>query len=792
MINDKTLIKLQYSEILSGVSNFAVSSVAKKMIMELTPADSCDKASLLLAETAQAADLFRFESSFDLSVDDMTEISSLSRIGSTLSQAQLLAVMRLLRTSRCLQKSLSADYGVDTSILQAKAFALYSDKNLEDDIDFSIISEEEINDKASDELYAVRKKIKAINSDIKQKLQSYTGKGELGKYLQDSIVTIRSGRYVIPVKQEYKSFVNGIVHDQSATGATVFIEPMAVVQLNNALRTAVLEEKAEIQRILQAFTDRVGAAADRILAAQRTICEVDVIFSKVKYGLSLKCSCPNLNNNGFINLKNARHPLLDGKKVVPVSLKLGGEFDIMVITGPNTGGKTVTLKTAGLMCAMAMTGLFVPCSEGSETSYFDDIFCDIGDEQSIEQNLSTFSGHITNLRDILNRCGKESLVLIDEVGAGTEPNEGAALALAVTEFLRRSGARCVITTHYGKLKEYSLVTSGVENASMEFDPETFEPTYRLITGVPGSSNAIAIASKLGMRGEVIEIARDNLSEEKVSFEKVLQNAETIRKQYEAKLAEAESEKKRLAEEALRAARLNDSLQAERNKFLADSRAEAKKILERASEEASEMLTRIKEILDGDELSDKSLFAARAAAKSLREIKLDDEDDGDEVVFTGEKVDYSKLRQGDVVFSKKLGVQVRISELRGPSRIEVRCGGISTTVKADDLYYCKTETNKSRRRPVSAKGAKTEINSRSIENEINVIGQTVDEAVANVGAFIDSAVLAGLNCIWVIHGMGTGRLREGLHRYFSKHPNIDSFRLGKFGEGESGVTVVTLK
>lgn len=794
MINSKTLIKLQYKDILQAVSSFAVSSVAKSKVLKLTPAETAEQARTLLDETRQAYDLFQYETSYDLAVDDVSEICSLARVGSCLSMGQLLQIMRILRTSRSLQSALMIDYGIDTSLLRAKAYALYTDKELENDIDFAILSEEEMNDKASTELYNIRKKIKSINADIKQKLQSYTKSGEMSKYLQDSIVTLRGDRYVIPVKQEYKSFVSGIVHDQSATGATLFVEPMAIVQLNNALREATLEEKAEIQRILQAFTDRISPNAAKIVVSQDTVSDIDVIFSKVKYALENKCTLPVMNDNGVVNLKKARHPLLNKDKVVPISIKLGDEYDIIVITGPNTGGKTVTLKTVGLLCAMAMTGLFIPCQEESEVSFYKDILCDIGDEQSIEQNLSTFSGHITNLRDILNIAERGNLVLIDEVGAGTEPNEGTALALAVTEFLRKSGAKCVITTHYGKLKEYSLTTDRVENASMEFDIQTLAPTYRLIMGVPGSSNAIAIASKLGLRQDVIDFARSNVSDEKLAFERVIQNADEIRKDYERKLAELVEEKRLLLAEKARAEKLNSSLLNERNKLLEGSREEARKIVAKAKADAGELIGEIKEILSRDVVSDKDLFAARAAAKKIGDIDTSDDKNQEEVViFTGDKVDFDKLKVGDTAYSKKLNVQVRITEIRSKSRIKVKCGNMTTEVSADDLYYAKTEINKKAARFQRGKSdSKTKINTRSINNELNVIGQTVDEAIANVDAFIDSAVLAGLSQLWIIHGMGTGKLRAGLHEHFRKHPNVAEFRLGAYGEGESGVTVITLK
>lgn len=795
MINEKTLKKLQYADILRQISAFSVSSIAKGKVENLLPADSFDEAKRLVEETKQAFDLFQYETSFDLSVDDVKDACALARVGSCLSMGQCLQIMRTLRTARNLQTALFVDYGVDTSMLRAIACRLFNDKTLEDDIDFAILSEDEMNDKASADLFAIRKKIRAINADIKAKLQSYTKNGETAKYMQDAIVTMRGDRYVIPVKAEYKGYVNGIVHDQSATGATLFVEPMAIVQLNNALREATLEEKAEIQRILQAFTDRISPFSALIADSQDAISDIDVIFSKVKYAIENKCTLPLMNDEGYINLKKARHPLLDKTKVVPVSVEMGRDYDIIVITGPNTGGKTVTLKTVGLMTAMAMTGLFVPCAEESGVSYFDDIFCDIGDEQSIEQNLSTFSGHITNLRDILDVCGKGDLVLIDEVGAGTEPNEGTALALAVTDFLRRSGAKAVITTHYEKLKEYSLATDRVQNASMEFDLATLAPTYRLIMGVPGSSNALAIAGKLGMRSDVIEFARQNVSKEKMEFENALNRADEIRKDYEQRLAELDEQKKALQAELARQTKLNDTLQTERDKLLESSRKEARKIVDKAREDAQEIVAELKDILSKETVTDKDLFQARAAAKKINEIKLPEQDNAEEIVFTGDKADYLTMKTGDVLYSQKLKMQVRVEQIKSPTKITVRAGNITTIVTADDLYHSVVEQNKRvvKNRQQRTSGAHTQINTeRSARNEINVIGQTVDEAVVNVDAFIDQAVRSGLSKVWVIHGMGTGRLRAGLHDHFRHHPNIKEFRLGTYGEGESGVTVVTLK
>lgn len=788
MITEKTLQKLQYPLVLEEVSKFAISSIAVRKVLDMKPANTFEGMQLLQDETTQATRLFDFETSFDLSLDDISEIVSLVKVGSCLSMGQLLAVMRTLRTARLLQSALMKDYGIDIGLLQAKAGTLYADKRMEDEIDFAIISDEEMNDRASDELYAIRKKIREINLDIKQKLQSYSKNSDLSKCLQDSIVTLRGDRYVLPVKQEYKNYVSGIVHDQSASGSTLFIEPMAVVQLNNNLREAALQEREEMQRILQSFTDRLTPIYRMLQNNLETISDIDLIFSRVKYGIANRCTKPVLNCEGTIKLKNARHPLIDKQKVVPISFEIGKQSNIVVVTGTNTGGKTVTLKTVGLLTALAMAGMFVPCTEESEVSFFKSIYCDIGDEQSIEQSLSTFSGHMTNLRDILNDVTSDSLVLIDEVGAGTEPNEGSALAVAITEYLRKSGCKAVITTHYGKLKEYSLITDGVENASMQFNPETYEPTYKLVMGVPGSSNAIAIASRLGLDSTVIDMAKKYVDGDSVQLEQVLSNAESIRKEYEDKVAETNELNRSLQQELEKSKKLNQSLSAEREKLLSGSRQEARRIVADAQRECKDIIAQIKDLLNND-VSDKALFEARALAKKVANAMPEEEND-DDYVFTGDKIKFADLKKGMTAFCSKINSTVTVAEIKSPSKIIVKAGNMTVNVTADDLFYYKQD--KKVVKQTHSKTAHRQVDSRSYSNEINVLGQTVDEAIANVDDFIDRAVLGGLSTVWVIHGMGTGRLRQGLHQHFKHHPNIAEFRLGRPGEGDSGVTVVTLK
>ncbi len=798
VINSKTLSKLQYDDILAMVSKYAISSIAMQRTLDILPCDNFDNAKVLLAEVSQARQLFDYSSSFDLSIDDVTLISEQSRVGSVLSMAQLLCVMRQLRTARLLQNQLLEPINnIDTTLLMSKASLLYTNKALEDDIDFAIISDDEMNDKASTELYNIRKKIKSINSDIKSKLASYSRQGELSKYLQDSIVTIRSDRYVVPVKQEYKSFVNGIVHDVSASGSTIFVEPMAVVQLNNQLHTALSEEREEINRILEAFTNRIGMFSAKLLTNQDIISELDVIFAKVKFAMATKSTMPSLNNDGYVDIRKARHPLLDSHKVVPINATLGREYDIVVVTGPNTGGKTVSLKTIGLMCLMGMSGMFVPCQEGSTVSFFDDIFCDIGDEQSIEQNLSTFSSHIVNISNILQNCNSRSLVLIDEAGAGTEPNEGTALALAITEKLRISGAKSVITTHYGQLKEYALNTAGVENACMEFDPETFAPTYKLVVGVAGSSNAIAIAKRLGMPSDVIQYAKDNVSAESQHFEQILLNAEMLRQRYEQQAEEIEVEKLQLAQELEKANKLKDNLTRERDKLLANSRAEAKQIVVDAQLQAKNIIAQLKQLSVQQDIQDKTVFEARAIAKQLNSIHIhEDNDDGDEVTFWGDNVPFENIHVGDKYYCRTLSTVVEITAIKNRDKISARAGILSTIVPCTTLHYSKTESKTNNKQKIKTRhtvnNRKQPVAVRSTANEINCLGQTVDEAVVNIDNFIDQCIRNSFATVWIIHGMGTGRLRAGIHQHLRSHANVLEYRLGKYGEGESGVTVVTLK
>jgi len=786
-MNQKTIQKLEYNAVLQRVSEFAVSHTAKEKVLATVPSDDVDNIEYLLNLTQETRRYVDNAIMPDFNFDDITEAAQKARIVSTLSMKELLRVMRLLRLSRGTKATLMNFALLPECIIKDIAVNIYADKDLEETIDISIISEDEMSDRASDELASIRKKIKKVNSDIREKLASYTKSKAMAPYLQDSIITMRGGRYVIPVKQEYKGAVTGLVHDQSASDSTVFIEPLAIVNLNNELKTLTMQEAEEIERILQEFTKQVSVISDRLIKNQEIISDIDVAFSKARYSIDVRAVRPLLNDDGFCNIINGRHPLLNKDKVVPVSVNLGKDFNVVVVTGPNTGGKTVTLKTIGLFCLMAYGGMYVPASEGTVIALYKDIFCDIGDEQSIEQSLSTFSSHIKNITYILSEINEKTLVLLDELCAGTEPNEGAALALAITEYMRRTKTKAVLTTHYSLLKEYSLVTDGVENASMEFNPDTFEPTYRLVMGVPGSSNAIEIATRLGLDKQVIQLARERLSSEKISFENILQNAERIRKEFLDKKEEVEKEKEQINLELEKAKEKNKVLSEEREKLLRNSKIEAKRIVTEAQEDAKLILDELKQIVERANLDEKSLFGARALAKKLKEKVYDTENEESDI-FTGDKVDVTKIKVGDSVFVGKLNSVAVVDSIARNNKFKVKCGNVTTVVDGDDLFEYADVSDKTKK----LKSVSTQIRKATARTEINLLGKTVAEAITDTDAFIDEAILNGLSEIRIIHGIGTGKLRAGLHEHFRSHPNVAEFRLGVFGEGESGVTILTLK
>ena len=597
-----------------------------------------------------------------------------------------------------------------------------------------------------------------------------------------NIVTVRGDRYVIPVKAEFKNQIPGLVHDQSASGQTVYIEPMVVVELNNDLKTHLVEEAIEIEKILRAFTMRVSVDVEPFKASFDTIVRLDVIFAKAYYAQAIKAIKPVLNDKGIININKGRHPLLNPDNVVPIDVKLGDEFDLLFITGPNTGGKTVSLKLVGLFELMAMTGMYVPARE-AELSMFDNIFSDIGDEQSIEQNLSTFSSHIANIKRIIDNISNKTLILLDELGAGTDPTEGASLAMSISEYIRSSGAKAIITTHYNELKEYAVVTHRAENASMDFNPLTYNPTYRLIIGTPGASNALLIARKLGLKEEIVKRAEEGIKDNKLEFENVLQSLEIARR----KALENEERTAELLKQAeitnQKAERERDRLFIQRERLNENVKKETKRLVEEAMEEANEIIDSLREILDDP--TEANLFKARKLRKSLTKYIVNEEN---EFAGFGEEDD-GTIQDGDTVLVKPLkveGVVVSINAVKGTA--SVKLGKMNSTFKLDALVRLKAKEKK----PEIIKSAPRALRNDAFSPEINLIGQTTQEGIVNLEAYIDKALLAGVHEIRIIHGYGTGKLREAVRATLKTHPHIKDFRDGIYGEGERGVTIATIK
>ena len=785
----KVYKKLELDAILTSVAAHAVSDVAKRQIINTEPSNDIAAVRRLLEETSEACrNISVYNIIPEFSFDSVAVIADKAKILSTLSMAELLCVMRLLRVSRLVMSALTSVDDESITILPCMARGIFCDRKLEDDIDFAILSEDMMNDRASSHLYSIRQSIKRANEEVKNKLQQYIKSAQYQKYLQDAIITVREDRYVIPVKQEYRGYIKGLVHDVSGSGATLFVEPVEIVNLNNQIKILLKEEAAEIDRILREFTARVGEISGALVENEKIVASLDAIYARAHYADEIRGTVPKINARGYINIKKGRHPLIDKNKVVPVSISLGKTFDILVVTGPNTGGKTVSLKSVGLFVLMAGCGLFLPCEEESEISLFDEIYCDIGDEQSIEQSLSTFSGHMTNIADILKNITPNSLILFDELGAGTEPNEGAALALAITEYILSVKAKAIITTHYTQLKEFSLVTDRVENASMEFDLTTFAPTYKLVVGVPGSSNAIQIAKRLGIGDDIIENAKSKLSAEKISFENVLQRAEKLRQQYENTNEEIAEMKRSLAKELETAKNQNKILASEREQLLKNSKAEAKRIVQETTEESKRLLDELKKIIRRYNADESILFELRSKIKKFGDKKYENDEN---IPNFSRPIEFDSIKVGDYVFVKKLNATGKVlSKNESKKKLEVAVGAMKISASANDLAEAlKTAEAIGQTKTLTVK---TNIAAKTLTNEINLIGQTVDEALVNLDAFIDSCLVASINEIRIIHGRGTGALMKGVQDHLKKHAHVAEFRLGAYGEGDRGVTIAKLK
>ena len=682
MFDDKSLNTLEYGKILEMLAAHAQSEGGKALSRALRPANTVEEATLSLDMTAEAdRTLFEFSVSPSFAVDDIEETVVKAEKGAVLSIPEILRVGRALRAARRVVRSVTPVLGVPG--LKAMLGTLYSDDKLEKDIFDSFISDTEVADNATPELRVIRLRIRKLGDNVKTKLQLFVTSPTYHKYLQDSIVTVRGDRYVIPVKSEFKGAISGLVHDQSASGATLYIEPMQIVELNNELKTEKLNEQAEIERILRNFSTAVSAHSDRLKASYATIVEMDAIFARAQLAHEMKAVRPELNTEGELSVKEGRHPLIDAKKVVPLTLALRPDERMLLITGPNTGGKTVTLKMTGLFVCMALSGLYIP-AKSAKMPMVDGVYSDIGDEQSIEQSLSTFSAHIKNIIGILGRITSHSLVLFDELGAGTDPGEGAALAVSISDHVMSTGAKFLVTSHFNDLKEYALTTPGVVAASMEFDTATFRPTFKLVMGAIGTSNALDIASTLGLDREIVERARGRISAEKRQFDSVLSAAEQTRRRAEQLVSDASLDRERAAS-ALREAEQEKRVIAEKREKLDESiRRETKKLIENSVEEADEIIDKLKELLNKESVEDRDVFEARALKRKLENIsaKYDTESVVEDVP------DPSPLRVGDDVWVRSLAKRGRLKKVNARGEAEVQFGKIAVKVKAGDYYKVK--------------------------------------------------------------------------------------------------------
>ncbi len=776
--------RLELDKILHAAAENAALEGSREAIRNLVPAVTLKDAEFRLGMTEEARLLL-----YELGAGRLPEFApagdSLERAekGSTLSNAELLNIARLLSSARVCYQGVHSLSDPRIEKMRTLTDRLAFDEGLEQDIIRKIVNENEIADTASEKLFSIRRSIRALGERIRARLSGYLT-GEDRKYLQDGLVTVRGDRYVIPVKAEYKRSIRGFVHDRSASGATVFIEPEEVLEMNNELMDLTLDEKEEVERVLKELSRAAGHMRGQLEADEKILSEVDLYYALAEYGYRRKCVRPKLNGRGVIDVIKGRHPLLDPQKAVPVSVSLGEEYDFLLISGANTGGKTVTLKMCGLFCLMAACGLFVPAGEGTRLAVFQGVYCDLGDSQSIEEDLSTFSSHIVNLREILKEAGKDSLVLIDEPGGGTDPEEGQALARAVLSALERKGCRGIVTTHYSALKEFAYEHARMENGCMEFDAEDFRPLYRLRIGAPGSSNALAICTRLGLPEETIEEARGYLSEGTRSFERTLRAAEESAIRAEAERERAEAIKRDWEARSKALAAEEEKFRREREKFLYASKAEARRIVAERTAQAEELLAEIEEIVKKETLTESDIIRARTLKNKMGETAPEEE-----AKVCLSPVDRDKLKVGDRVFVGTMSAEgVVIFLKKEKNTAEVQVGALKVRSPIDGLFYPAAPTEKRGEVQVVKRLAARD----NLPRECNLIGMTAAEAQIEAENFLDAALVAGLTEVRIVHGMGTGKVRAAVHALLRKHPRVDSFRLGKYGEGESGVTIVTLK
>lgn len=773
------LEKLEFNKIKHILSSYAKTNNGKKMCLNLQPSNNKEKVQKALDETTEAVALIYRKGNLPLeTLGDISNYILNLKNQNFLSSKALLELATLLKTSKTLKNYYFEKELNQTNSLTNYFDHLYTNPSIEEKIFSAIIDENTFDDRASNPLYKIRQQMRNTKKEIKNKLQSLLN----SKYLQEPIVTIRQDRFVVPVKSEYQTEIKGFIHDTSSTGSTVFVEPISVFDLNNQLSELKNQENIEIEKILQILSSLFFDITNELENNFNLITILDFIFAKAKYSKELDCNCPKINDNKIIYLKNAKHPLLDQNIAVPITLEIGKTFSSLLITGPNTGGKTVTLKTVGLLTAMAQSGMHIPASSESSIYLFDNIFADIGDEQSILESLSTFSSHMTHIINILNEATSDSLVLVDELGSGTDPIEGASLALSILEYLKEHNITVLATTHYHELKEYALLTDGVENASCEFDLETLSPTYRLLIGVPGKSNAFAISQKLGLKQEILEKAKKRINSDTAKTEDLLKEI------YDSK-ALIESEKEKTLQYSNKIEKLKQKLENEttdleehKKEYLQKAKQEAREILLSAKQEANDI---IKE-MESEKNSSKNLNTLRNKLTSkLHEVNQTPESHLEET----QEIDESQIKPGTIVFVPKFNKNGTILSYPNQSKkFNIQIDNIKTTLTPSQITIAKnTETKKE---IITKK--QSNFAPKNVRTELNVIGMNIEESIFLVDKFLDEAALAKLETARIVHGKGTGVLGKGIQKYLKTHPHVKSYRYGTFGEGEMGVTVVEIK
>lgn len=794
MMNEKVLRVLEYDKIVERLADRASSNLGKELAGELMPSTDFDEIKQALKETTDAVTCILRKGSPPLGgIHDIRSSIQRAVAGGMLNPGELLRVADVLRASRKLKGYITQDKMEleDTNTILLLCSNLGTNRTLEDRLDQSIESEDQLSDYASPALASIRRDIRRLQDSIKDKLNSIIRSAQNKKIMQDAVVTLRGDRYVVPVKAEYRSQFPGLVHDISQSGATIFIEPLAVVEANNEIRQLKNKEEREIERILMELTGEVANNADLLTENVKLLSRIDFAFAKARLSLDIKGVEPVLNTERRIVIKKGRHPLIDPAVVVPVDISLGDSFSTMIITGPNTGGKTVTLKTTGLFVLMAQAGLHIPAAENSEMCVFRKVFADIGDEQSIEQSLSTFSSHMKNIVNILNEVDEDSLVLFDELGAGTDPTEGAALATAILDRLTKRGIRTMATTHYSELKIYAMTTPGVQNACCEFDVETLRPTYRLLVGIPGRSNAFSISKRLGLDEGIIEDAKNFLTGEDIQFEELLSDIQKNRLETEKEREQATREMREIERLKEAAREQKKKIEDEKENILNQARKEARSILADARRQAEAIMERLKEL--------EKAYHQQNAEREMMELKqnirqkineLDERMAESVLPRKGYAKPPESLKPGDTVMIINLNQKGTV--LEAPDKdgnVLIQAGIMKIKMHITQLRLVDEQRN------ITDSIQNTRVSgvkSGNVGLELDIRGLNIEEARVKIDKYIDDVVIAGLHEVSIIHGKGTGALRKGVHEFLSKHPHVKSFRLGKYGEGETGVTIVTIK